>query len=113
MAILKKNTNEHYAVIFTAKMTANRDGYAEAVEFLRSKLEKYPGFLGMESVTDTEGNEITISYWRTMDDIKKWKADADHKKIRRENKHLWYTDFKVRTTKILYEYEMGTGQEAE
>ena len=48
-----------------------------------------------------------------MDDIKKWKSDADHKKIRRENKHIWYNDFKVRTTKILYEYEMGEGQEAE
>ena len=37
------------------------------------------GFLGVESASRTsEGFGITVSYWRDLESIKKWKAQSEH-----------------------------------
>jgi hypothetical protein len=59
----------------------------------------------VDIISATEGtNEITISYWNTMDDIKKWKQDEVHQLAQRLGKEKWYTSYKVQIVEILREY---------
>jgi heme-degrading monooxygenase HmoA len=106
MEIVNTSTNRKFAVIFTAKQTDNLTGYAEASKLLREKLIGFQGFIGIEAVEDTQGNEITVSYWENVDAIRHWNMDEAHKTIRNENKEKWYTNFKVRIALIEREYTM-------
>ena len=106
MEIVDNSTKGRYAVIFTAKQTNNLSGYAEASKLLREKLVGFPGFIGIEAVEDSQGSEITVSYWENVDAIKRWNMDESHKTIRTENKEQWYTNFKVRIALIEREYTM-------
>lgn len=106
MEIVNANTNGRYAVIFTAKQTGDLAGYAEASLLLRNKLSGFPGFIGIEAVEETQGGEITVSYWENVDAIRRWNMDESHKTIRTENKERWYANFKVRIALIEREYTM-------
>lgn len=95
-----------YAVIFSARLSADLDGYWEAVEEMRKLVAMLPGFVDMESVTDAEGNEVTISYWRDLDAIAEWKHDARHREVQAQSGR-WYLDYRIRIAKI--ERDSGAG----
>ena len=64
---------------------------------------KQDGFLGIESAREELG--ITVSYWRDMESIKKWKENAEHTIAREKGRAEWYKSFKVRITKVEIDYE--------
>ena len=64
---------------------------------------KVYGFLGIESAKEELG--ITVSYWRDLDSIKKWKENADHSIAREKGKSVWYKSFKTRIAKVERDYE--------
>lgn len=55
------------------------------------------------SVTEGE-NEITISYWNTLDDIEKWKNDDEHRIARDKGRNIWYADYRVEVVRIERRY---------
>ena len=59
----------YYAVIFTSKLTANTDGYHDMSSYIETLAKKQKGFISMDSVRNNIG--ITISYWETLEDIKR------------------------------------------
>lgn len=63
-----------------------------------------PGFLGIESAREEIG--ITVSYWDSLEAIKKWKANSEHIIAQKTGRQLWYDCFKVRISKVEREYGM-------
>lgn len=63
---------------------------------------KQNGFLGVESVRDELG--ITVSYWRDLASLKKWKENTEHAMAQEKGKMLWYKAFRVRIAKVEREY---------
>ena len=61
-----------------------------------------PGFLGVESAREEIG--ITVSYWSDLKSIKAWKANAEHQDAQRKGRKEWYTNFRVRISKVEREY---------
>ena len=60
----------------------------------------------IDIILATEGtNEITISYWNSLDDIKKWKQDEVHQIAQKLGKDKWYTSYQVQVVEIIREYE--------
>lgn len=57
------------------------------------------GFLGVESARD-ERLGITISYWNSLESIKKWKENAAHKVAQEKGKSIWYQNFALRVSKV-------------
>ena len=55
---------------------ADAEGYAEAAERMLELAAQQPGYLGVESVRGADGIGITISYWRSENDILAWKHQA-------------------------------------
>ena len=53
----------YYAVVFTSQRTDSDDtGYGEMAARMVELAAQQPGFLGVESVRNTEGVGITVSY---------------------------------------------------
>ena len=90
----------YYAVIFTSIRTEGDRGYAEMAERMEQLGSRYSGFLGMESVRQSDGFGITVSYWRDESAIRAWKTDAEHLAAQQAGKKTWYAQYHVRIAKV-------------
>jgi heme-degrading monooxygenase HmoA len=63
---------------------------------------KQDGFLGLESAREDVG--ITVSYWRSLQDIKNWKANERHLVAQKTGREKWYERYKVRICKVERDY---------
>jgi heme-degrading monooxygenase HmoA len=48
---------------------------------------------------------VSVSYWRDLESIKKWKKNIDHQKAQQQGQRLWYSRYKVRIAKVERDYE--------
>ncbi len=94
----------YYAVIFTSLRTLEDNGYGEMADHMIALAQQHKGFLGIESARDNLG--ITVSYWSNLDSIKAWKMNAEHLVAQKMGRQSWYSNFRVRISKVEREYGM-------
>lgn len=92
----------YYAVIFTSERTEGDEGYAAMAERMLELARQQEGFLGVESAR--EGLGITVSYWRDLDAIARWKGDVEHQEAQRLGRKQWYRTFKTRIARVERDY---------
>jgi heme-degrading monooxygenase HmoA len=93
----------YYAVIFTNWLSPQEgDDYSETAEHMEQLAMQQEGYLGLESVRDGLG--ITISYWDSLDAIRRWKETVDHLQAQRKGRESWYSEYKVRICKVEKDY---------
>jgi heme-degrading monooxygenase HmoA len=92
----------YYAVIFTSTKTAEDEGYAEMADRMAELAKQQPGYLGYESTRDELG--ITVSYWRTLDDIRNWKQVSEHLAAQQLGIKQWYSAYKTRICLVERDY---------
>jgi heme-degrading monooxygenase HmoA len=90
----------YYAVIFSSQRTPGDHGYGEMADRMVELAAAQPGFLGVESARDADGFGITVSYWRTLEDIAAWKANAEHREAQAIGHRQWYEHFELRVAKV-------------
>lgn len=100
--IAQTPTAPYYAVIFTSLRTDGDNGYGTMADEMNELAAQQPGYLGVESAKDGLG--ITISYWRTLEDIKNWKANTRHLIAQKTGREKWYEEYKVRICKVERDY---------
>ncbi|MFT5750576.1 MAG: heme-degrading monooxygenase HmoA [Flavobacteriales bacterium] len=88
----------YYAVIFTTKQTAVTAGYTETTDHMEALAKEHAGYLGMDHARSEIG--ITISYWETLEDIARWKAQRDHLKAQQKGIKEWYEHYTVKICKV-------------
>ena len=93
----------YYAVIFSTLRTSVDDGYLETAERMEELAKEQEGFLGIESARNEVG--ITVSYWKSLDAILKWRNNAEHTLARKKGKELWYKTYQLRICKVERAYE--------
>ena len=96
----------YYAVIFTSVMTAATMDYQNMSDIMVELAKQQDGFLGIESARNNIG--ITVSYWNSLEAIKKWKFNLDHTEAREKGRSTWYKQFKVRICKVERDYGFET-----
>ena len=99
------NNLPYYAVIFTSTHTENTEGYTEMAEKMESLAKAQKGFLGIDSARNSVG--ITVSYWESLEDIKKWKQQTDHLEAQLKGRQDWYSWYHVRICKVEREYHFN------
>jgi heme-degrading monooxygenase HmoA len=92
----------YYAVIFTSLRTKADNGYSEMAAHMIEIATKQEGFLGVESAGETPG--ITVSYWRDLTSIQKWREHAEHTLAREKGKSDWYSAFTTRIARVERDY---------
>ena len=88
----------YYAVIFPSVRTEGDNGYAEMANRMVDLARQQDGFLGVESARDEVG--ISVSYWRDLEAIKKWKENTEHTFARERGRQNWYKFFRVRIARV-------------
>jgi len=93
----------YYVVIFISVRTEGDNGYAVMSDKMVELAHQQDGFLGMESARSIIG--ITVSYWRDLDSIRKWRENTDHIFAREKGRKECYKSFKIRIAKVERDYE--------
>lgn len=93
-----------YAVIFKAKTNVLNDAYFETASKMRKLAINSYGCSEFISVTEGD-QEISISYWNSMDDISNWKKNSEHLVAQELGKKSWYESYHVEIVEILREYK--------
>lgn len=81
-----------YRVIFIGSVKDLSSEYEKYNDDLYSSAKKLEGFIGLESET-VEGIEITISKWKTKEDVMHWAKDPLHVEAKKQVKK-WYNWYK-------------------
>ncbi len=92
----------YYAVIFTSHRTDGDKGYNQMSKKMLDLASIQPGFLGAESAREKLG--ITVSYWKDVDSIKRWKENIDHVEAQKLGREKWYSSYRIRISKVEHEY---------
>lgn len=95
----------YYAVIFTSTQTEHTEGYADTANHMEELAQEMPGFLGIDHARSEIG--ITISYWKTLEDIARWKAQKDHQVAQQKGISDWYQNYTIRICKVEREYSFS------
>ncbi len=89
----------YYAVIFSSKANVDdQDGYANMAEAMVALAQRQDGFLGIETARGAIG--ITVSYWRDLDSIGAWRANAEHAVAQKLGRARWYQAFELRVARV-------------
>ena len=92
----------YYAVIFTSLVTDDLSGYEETANKMEELAKQQEGYLGIEFARDGVG--ITVSYWKDLDSILKWKNNVEHTEARNRGREQWYKQYQLRICKVEREY---------
>jgi len=95
-----------YAVIFKAKTKKLDDAYFEMAKRMRGLALNEYGCLEFTSVTEGV-NEIAISYWESLEQIKEWKQNSEHLMAQKLGKEKWYEDYSVEIVQVMSKYNKG------
>lgn len=99
------HSKSYYAVIFTSTRTEGDNGYQSMSQKMEDLAKKQSGYLGVESAREEIG--ITVSYWKSLEAIAKWKANIDHLFAQQKGIKDWYAWYKVRICLVKHEYEFN------
>lgn len=90
----------YYAVIFSSQRSESDRGYDHMAKRMVELAATMPGFLGVESVRGDDGFGITVSYWRSEEDIRNWKMHTEHQVAQEAGKKVWYENYALRVAKV-------------
>jgi heme-degrading monooxygenase HmoA len=93
----------YYAVIFTSKLTGKNPEYDQIAARMEELAKEQDGFLGIESAREDLG--ITVSYWRDLEAIKKWKTNSEHLIAQKKGRTGWYKYYKTRICLVERDYQ--------
>lgn len=89
-----------FAVIFSAWLSDDSGGYAGMAEHMERLVAGQPGFLGMESARGADGFGITVSYWRSLEAIARWREHPEHRRAQALGKARWYRSYSIRVARV-------------
>ncbi|MFC0264113.1 antibiotic biosynthesis monooxygenase family protein [Fontibacter flavus] len=92
----------YYAVIFTSIRTEIEEDYHLMAEKMVDIAQEQEGYLGHESARECLG--ITVSYWESLESIRKWKMQTDHLLAQKLGKEKWYATYKTRISLVERDY---------
>ena len=91
----------YYAVIFSSTLSDNAEGYGAMAERMVALAKEQDGFLSVESASRTsEGFGITVSYWRDLESIRRWKAQSEHAAAQRMGRDAFYKNYRLRIARV-------------
>jgi heme-degrading monooxygenase HmoA len=92
----------YYAVIFTSERTEIEEGYLAMADRMEALAKEQDGFIGVESARSEIG--ITVSYWKDLESIKKWKQNMEHLVAQEKGRSDWYESYTTRICLVEREY---------
>ncbi|ETN92746.1 hypothetical protein U062_00625 [Gammaproteobacteria bacterium MOLA455] len=95
MSIAKTPAPPYYSVTTTVVFNPDTEGYISQALELIEIAQDTEGFLGIESCLQPDSG-IAISYWRSLEDIQRWKDHSLHMKAKALGRTKWFKQYFTR-----------------
>ncbi|WP_374449085.1 antibiotic biosynthesis monooxygenase [Stella sp.] len=98
------------AVMFEVEMVEGRaERYFELAAALRREAEQIDGFLSVERFESLSrpGRYVSLSFWRDMAAVDRWRAHAQHRAAQAEGKESIIRDFRIRVAEVVRDYTLA------
>ena len=92
-----------FTVIFYNKLKDQSGKYAMVSQQMFDLAKEQEGYLGLESVRDSSGVGITVSYWNSQESIRKWRSNLDHMAAQEYGITEGYEWYHLTVTQVQYE----------
>lgn len=92
----------YYAVIFVSKRSVGDNGYSLMAEKMQELAKVQKGYLRFESGSGE--TNISISYWKTLEDISSWKKNEEHTLTQDKGVTECYDSYSIKVCKVEREY---------
>ena len=101
----------YYAVIFSSTLADDAEGYGAMADRMVALAREQEGFIDVESASRTsDGFGITVSYWRDLESIRKWKSVSEHAAAQKMGRDAFYRSYRLRVARIEREYGFERGE---
>lgn len=101
-----------YAVIFTSQKSDSTEGYAEMNAAAYREATGIDGFLFEESSRQADGFGVSVSYWRDMEAIDRWRNNALHRMAKEKGRSGWFDHYSIRICKVESEHIVNLKEKA-
>ena len=101
----------YYAVIFNSTLATEDPAYQDTAKQMETLAAQQPGYLGIDSAR-RGANGITVSYWKTKEDIQAWRSQLEHQVAQQRGKDHWYQHYRIRVAKVERDYEYTNPKES-
>ncbi|MDH5784135.1 MAG: hypothetical protein OEZ16_00835 [Chromatiales bacterium] len=92
-----------YAVIFRAEINIIDESYTDTAIRMRGLAKTRYGCTEFISFLE-DNQELSISYWKSEEQIAAWKNDPEHLAAQTMGRTKWYKSYKIEVVKIEREY---------
>ncbi len=100
LGLIRAHDGACYLVAFTSRLRKNTAGYGEVAEKMVRRATDQPGFLGLSSSRNADGDGFTVSYWRDRAAVSEWGRDPEHLEAQRLGREEFYEKFKVFVARV-------------
>ncbi len=91
----------YYVCIFSSELSeSDSESYKRAALEMEKRVQDQEGFLGMESYRSDDGRGTTLSYWKSLEDLKKWREDRHHQEVQSKGRDIWYKNYTIRVGEV-------------
>ena len=91
----------YVAVIFRSRRAGgDSSAYQYLAELMTDLAAQQPGFLGVRSFRNEDGEGLTISYWRDRESIAEWGAHAEHLQAQQRGRTEFYSEFTLEICEV-------------
>jgi heme-degrading monooxygenase HmoA len=106
------NSNDNHNDSTTTTTTIHNKGeaanYAITAKKIHELAQQQDGYLGDDSARGSDGLGITVSYWKSEDDIQNWKRNVDHVAAQTAGQEKWYADYHIHIARVERHYAMSS-----
>ena len=92
----------YWAVIFAnQRRDDDRDEeYDRAADRMEQLAREIPGYVGIDSVRDSSGFGITVSYWESEQAIATWRSHPEHLDAQTRGRRDWYARYELSVARV-------------
>ena len=103
--LLETGAPPYFAVVFSFRLrdVDLSEDYRRS-GLLMDRAMRLPGFYGEEAIRLEDRNGLIVSYWRSLEDLKEWQDDTEHKATGRLGIANWYQQYDLRVVEIKRSY---------
>jgi len=101
----------YFAVIFRSRRTdSDTSRYQHLAEQMVELAAQQPGFLGVRSFRNDDGEGVTISYWQDREAIAGWGLHAEHMQAQQRGREEFYSEFTLEICEVQHVRRMASDQ---
>ncbi|WP_310152144.1 antibiotic biosynthesis monooxygenase family protein [Luteimonas sp. 3794] len=103
----------HVAIFRYRRNGEDAAGFVESRRDLLEMATRQPGCLGVESIEDTGGEGVTLSYWTDEASLRAWRAHSAQGATSDKSQRGWYDQYAVQVARVERAYDWARDETAE